>query len=404
MDLCQPFEPNPALAIAVSGGADSMALALLAHDWAARREGTVHALVVDHGLRPESAAEAKITVARLATAGIPATLLPLTTLHPGPALAERARLARYEALTNACRAAGQRHLLLGHHAADQIETMMMRALGSSLDQGLAAMPLVSETRYVRILRPLLATPPGSLRRFLINRGIDWVEDPSNRNRLALRPRLRQRLSPYLTPAATDALLAAARSAGHARMLQEAATAVELATRATIHPQGFATLSPGRIAPAALASLIQTIGGAPYGPSLSRIAELAARPRPATVAGIRILPAGRLAPGLLVVREEAAIAPPLAAHPNVIWDRRMRLIAAEPLPLGATIGKLGPHAARFRRVSPLPAVILRTLPAIWLGKMLAAVPHLGYAAGKQYAGVSLLFDPPKPLAGATFLPK
>jgi tRNA(Ile)-lysidine synthase len=402
MDRSGPFEPNPALAIAVSGGADSLALALLTHDWAARRRGTACALVVDHGLRPESAAEAQLTIGRLTAAAIPSTLLTLTDLQKGSALAERARITRYQALTEACRSAGLLHLLLGHHASDQAETIMMRALGNSLTPGLAAMPLVFEVTWVRLIRPLLATDPRTLREFLSVRGVGWVEDPSNRDQLALRARLRHRMVQHghgtLAP-----LIAAVRRAGTSRANAEANTANELANRVTIRPEGFALLSPGRVSPAALANLIRTIGGAPYEPSLSQIAGLAADPRPATVAGVRILPARRLGDGFLVLREEAAMADPIPAEPNVVWDRRIRLISDQPPPAGTTIGKLGEEATLFRRQSPLPSAVLRTLPAIRAGRTLAAVPALRYAIDQAYARIGLLFDPPKPLAGATFRP-
>ena len=403
MNRLGPFEPHPALTVAVSGGADSMALAFLADSWARRRHATLRALVVDHGLRPESAEEARTTIGRLDRLGIAATLLPLINLHPGPALAERARIMRYQSLTDACRSAGSLHLLLGHHAGDQVETMMMRALGGSMTHGLAAMPAVSETMGVRLLRPLLAIRPGGLRQLLQDRGIDWVEDPSNHDLGALRPRLRHRLARRLTDDKTARLTAAASEIGTVRAQEEAATAAELASRVSIWPEGYALLSPGRIGTRALARLIQTIAGAAYPPSVTQIADLATLPRPTTVAGVRILPAGRIGDGLLLVREEALIADAETACPSAVWDGRFRLIALCAPPAGATIGKLGQEATRFRRQSRMPAVILRSLPAIRFGKVLAAVPHLGYAIDKTSAGMSIVFSPRKPLAGPSFAP-
>jgi tRNA(Ile)-lysidine synthase len=238
-----PFEPKPALAVAVSGGSDSMALAILIRDWARPRDGSVTALVVDHGLRAASAEEASITILRLAELGIPARLLPLTNLRHGSALAERARIMRYDVLADACRQAGILHLLLGHHAADQVETLVMRALRGSRTHGLAGMSAVRETGGLRLLRPLLGIQPARLRAFLTARAVDWIEDPSNRDTRALRPRLRQRLE---AASATGPRLPQALSAvGRHRAREEAETAVELAHRATIRPEGFALLSPGR---------------------------------------------------------------------------------------------------------------------------------------------------------------
>jgi tRNA(Ile)-lysidine synthase len=394
LDRLGPFEERPTLAIAVSGGADSMTLALLARDWVTHRDGHVHALVVDHGLRVESPVEAAATIEQLAAIGIPATLLTLTALTRGPALAERARIARYEALTAACRAHGWLHLLLGHHAADQAETLAMRVLRQSGSHGLAAMPALSETRDVRLLRPLLAIEPAALRCFLQARGVAWVEDPSNRDRTALRPRLRQRLG----GSGSDKLTAAARVAGVVRGREEEAIAVELAAIATLRPEGFVQLPRRRISPGALAALIQTVGGAAYPPNAAQLADLVADLRPATLAGVRVIEAGA---GVLLVREEAAMAEPIVACPGARWDGRMRLLSNVPMPDGTTIGALGDQAARFRKCSTLPSVVLRTLPVLRCGKELLAVPHLSYVGEYGPTGVAFCFDPPRPAGRACF---
>jgi tRNA(Ile)-lysidine synthase len=390
MDRLGPYEDQPGFAAAVSGGADSLALALLTRDWAARRGGRVVGLVVDHGLRPDSASEAELTVARLEAAGIHARLLTLTTLARGPALAERARIMRYEVLSGACRETGCTHLLLGHHAGDQIETVAMRVLRGSHTHGLAGMAAMRDVHGVRLLRPLLGIAPALLRRFLSEAGIAWVEDPSNRDLRALRPRLRHRLAEHLSAGATASLLQAIESVGRMRAGEEGTIAAELANRAAIRPEGFALLSPGRISEAALSRLLQIIGGNPYPPPLSQIADLAADPRPATVAGVRMLAAGRAGTGLLVVREEAAIAPPIGAVPDMVWDNRYHLIIRRASMANATIGALGPDAARFRGLSDLPSVVLRTLPTLRFGKVVASVPHLAYVLNKDDVDMTVLF--------------
>ncbi|PPQ26805.1 tRNA lysidine(34) synthetase TilS [Rhodopila globiformis] len=403
MDRLGPYAPEPALAVAASGGADSTALAVLAKGWADSRQRRLCALVVDHGLRSESAAEAVVTVERVTRLGIPARLLTLTTLARGPALAERARLARYQVLFEACREAGCRDLLLGHHAADQAETVAMRILRNSGTHGLAGMAASREVDGLRLLRPLLAFPPKLLRHYLTERGIGWIEDPSNRDLRAQRPRLRQLFTGTLSEPTLLALTQAISGVGRLRADEEAETAAELAERAAIHPEGFALLSPGRISEAALSNLVQTIGGAAYPPSPAQIAPLAAEPKPATLGGVRILPAGRLGPGWLVVREEAAIAPPIDATPGAVWDNRFRLIVTKGSLAGATIGKLGADAARFRARSNLPSIVLRTLPAIRLGKIVAAVPHLGYGIREDDVQIAVPFVPVTPVAGSRFVP-
>ena len=169
---------------------------------------------------------------------------------------------RYDALANTCREQGILHLLLGHHAADQIETLAMRVLRGSQTHGLAGMPALRETADVRLLRPLLGTEPARLRSFLTARGEDWIEDPSNHDLRALRPRLRQRLAASDEPALQQAMS----GVGKLRSDEEEEVAAELARRATIRPEGFALLSPGRISSAALSRLVRTIGGAAYPPA------------------------------------------------------------------------------------------------------------------------------------------
>jgi tRNA(Ile)-lysidine synthase len=398
-----PFEPAPRLAAGVSGGADSMALALLADAWVRARGGSLLALVVDHGLRPESAAEAELAIRRLAARGIPARLLCLTDLHHGPALAERARAARYAALRAACATGGILHLLLGHHAADQAETVLMRRQRSSGPAGLAAISALSEQGGLHLLRPLLGVPPVRLRATLRAAGLAWVEDPSNRDQRALRPRLRAGLNdPDGTGPAIAALCEAARAAGTARAAQEAEAAEILAERAAIRPEGFALLSAGPIDPAALAALIQTIGGGGFPPPAAGVAALAAAPRPATLAGVRLLPAGRMAEGLLLVREAAAMERPIAGRPDAVWDGRYRLRADASPPQDATLGALGADAARLRRRSELPSAVLRTLPALRLGNSLVAVPHLLYPDRAACDAVPVVFSPRRPVAGAPFV--
>ena len=416
-----PFEPCPRVAAAVSGGADSLALAMLAAAWARARNGTLLALVVDHTLRPDSAAEAALTIDRLAGIGIPARLLRLSGLTRGPALAERARAARYAVLTAACAEAGILHLLLGHHAGDQAETVLMRRQGGSGPAGLAAMPAVSEQTSVRLLRPLLSVPPARLKATLRAAGIAWVEDPSNRDPRALRSRLRAALNdPDGAGAETAALCQAARDAGLARVARDTGVAHRLAAGAEIHPEGFALLPPGPMDADGLAALVQMVSGAAYPPPPRQVAALAAEPRPATLAGAQLMPAGRLGAdwrmmragrlgadrlgaGWLLVREAAVVGPPVAARPGAVWDGRFRLTTDAAPPAGATIGALGRDAARLRRHSPLPATVLQTLPALRLGNCLAAVPHLLYPDPSACAAAKLVFSPRRPAAGAPFSP-
>jgi len=385
--LMAHFAPWPAarpVGVAVSGGADSLCLAWLANRW-----GPAVGLIIDHGLRPESAAEAALTAARLASFGM-ASRMQSIALPRGPGLAARAREARYQALAGMAAELGIVDLLTGHHAGDQAETVLMRRQARSGPAGLAAMAALHDMGSVRIIRPLLDVPPGRLRATLLKAGLEWVEDPSNANPAALRTRLRQTLGdPDGTGGATASLTAAARRRGEARAGAEREMAAILAERASIHPEGFAVLSPGPIAPAALAALLRTLSGAPYPPLQSAVADLARDPRPATLAGVQLLPAGRLGQGLLMVRETAAMAPDVAAGPSAVWDRRFRLPAAHAAASGTTLGAIGADAAGLRHRIGLPAAVVRTMPALRRdGRIIDHHPPVAFA-------------PALPLAGAPF---
>jgi tRNA(Ile)-lysidine synthase len=368
------FGSVPRLAVAVSGGADSTALVLLAQAWAAARSGDVLALIVDHGLRDSSAAEAALTAARLRDCDIASRILPLAGLH-GPGLQEKARAARYEALSAASRDAGRPQLLLGHHAADQAETVAMRAARGA--GGAEGMPAWSARDDVVLLRPLLAVPPGELRAYLTMRGVEWVEDPSNLLPRFERARLRQA---GVAPAATE-------EAAAARRARECEAAAFLGRFATFRPEGFVLLDAAAAPPAALGALLRTLGGAPYPPRQSAVAALAQSLRPATLGGVRVAKAGRLGPGWLLCREPAACAPPVEARASVIWDNRFRL-AIEPPP-SSRFGALGPDAARFRKFNELPGLVLRTMPCL-----------RGPGGGAPLFPVQAHFSPPAP---ATSLP-
>jgi tRNA(Ile)-lysidine synthase len=403
MAAAEPFEARPAIAVAVSGGADSMALALLADRWTQARQGRLLAFVVDHGIRPESAREADLTLTRLAACGVAGRLLTLTGLAKGPALAERARDERYRVLAEACAAFGGIHLLLGHHAADQAETMMIRVLSASGGRGLSGMAAVAETRALRLLRPLLTVPPAALRAFLSRRGVAWVEDPSNRDPTALRSRIRH-LRADDDDTATQTLADAARRAGQARAANDAAVARTLAQRAEIRPEGFALLSPGPLRVDAMAALLRTIGGARFAPALDRIAVFAAAPAARTIAGVRVMPAGRLSNGWLLVREEAAIAPPVPAVDGALWDGRFRLRTTRPRLDETFLGAIGDAAPRLRPRTNLPSAVLRVMPGLWRRNILVAVPQLHYRDSTACDGVrGVVFAPPQPLSGAPFRP-
>ena len=139
-----PFEPAPHLAVAVSGGRDSLALGLLAHDWAVACNGRVTGLIVDHGLRRDSADEAAQSQHVLRRSGIAAVILKATG-RPRRNLQAWARTVRYDLMTGWCRDAGVLHLLVAHQQDDQAETLLANITRNPGLRGVAAMAAVRES-------------------------------------------------------------------------------------------------------------------------------------------------------------------------------------------------------------------------------------------------------------------
>ena len=121
-----PFESQPHLAVAVSGGSDSLSLVLLASHWAACRGGKVTALSVDHGLRAESRLEVEQVKKWMRIKGIDHHILSWEERKPVSGLQAAARNARYKLMTDWCREASVLHLLIGHTLDDQAETLLLR--------------------------------------------------------------------------------------------------------------------------------------------------------------------------------------------------------------------------------------------------------------------------------------
>jgi tRNA(Ile)-lysidine synthase len=193
-----------ALAVAVSGGPDSLALLLLAE---AAFPGRVQAATVDHRLRPESAEEAAEVAAVCRALGCPHSILAVTVPAAGEGLQAEARRARYEALGRWMGAAGVATLLTAHHQDDQAETLVMRLLRGSGVAGLAgvraSLPFPAAGEGAAIVRPLLGWRRGELAAIVRDAGLEPADDPGNRNDAYDRARIRRRLAetPWLDAAA-----------------------------------------------------------------------------------------------------------------------------------------------------------------------------------------------------------
>lgn len=227
--LFAAFTGEPALAIAVSGGPDSMALLwLIAHWRAALKSGPdLTAFTVDHGLRAEAADEAKAVKRFAQKLSVPHRTLRWIGDKPETGLQEAARNARYGLLAKAMAKAGARILLTAHTLDDQAETVLLRLLRGSGLTGLQAMTAIApypNAPKLRLARPLLAIPKARLIATLEANAIAYADDPSNHDPRHTRVRLRM-----LMPALLEEGLTAQRIAQLAERMQRA----EAALRASV---------------------------------------------------------------------------------------------------------------------------------------------------------------------------
>lgn len=194
-DLFAGLTAHVSLGVAVSGGADSLALLLLLADWAGESgwPGRLHVLTVDHGLRPESRAEAEFVGDICKRLGLRHEILTWEGIKPSTNVQAEARTARYALIAEAMTREALDGLVLAHHREDQVETFLDRLTRGSGVYGLAAMKQQERLADpdLLLLRPLLGVGKQRLRATLRQKGQTWCEDPSNDKATYKRVRLRR---------------------------------------------------------------------------------------------------------------------------------------------------------------------------------------------------------------------
>jgi tRNA(Ile)-lysidine synthase len=419
MEALQPFEHAPFLAIAVSGGADSLALTLLAARWVKKRGGRIAALTVDHGLRAGSTVEARQTGLWLQAHGIEHHILPWTGEKPKSGLQRHARAARYGLLADWCRAHRCLHLLTAHHREDQAETVAIRKDRQSGETGLAAMPAIRDLRGLRLLRPLLGIDKTALEASLNSISQPWIDDPSNASPAFTRNRLRQ------TKLDIGALSEEAIHYGRLRADADRRAAATLVRLLRIEPAGFVTLGRSgfmelseQLALDLLGRLLITIGGRPYPPRRNALLRLLETMRGAGTTGVVTRSTGTLAScrilvhhdGWLICRERVD-PPPVTLVPGRTerFENMFEVTLQAPID-GLTLEALGRRGRQAEKsliakgkIRTLPGIIKARLPAICRDGQAVAVPHLGlFSQDLTPEATNLRFCPDQPLANAPFM--
>jgi tRNA(Ile)-lysidine synthase len=399
--LFAPIARASQVALAVSGGGDSLALLDCVDRW--RRGGVdppaLVVLSVDHGLRKSSRTDASDVAAIARDRGIEARLLRWTGRKPQTGIEAAARAARYRLLLGAARAFDASHLLLGHHLDDQAETLLLRlARGSGLF-GLSAMRREIPVDGVTIFRPFLEISRSRLAETIAVAGLTPVEDPMNTDPRFARARIR-RIMPLIAADGIDP----AGLAATARRLADAAEAIDVVAGeliahaveldamavAAIDPVAFFG-APGEVRMRALLRLLLALGGDHYPPRFERLAALAnamadhqGRARfKRTLAGAVI----EWRDSRFVVYREIGRdgLPEIHAKPGFygVWDGRFRVEIGVGAPTGLRLAALGEAGRRLigaRSGGMAADGALAALPALWRRGRVLAVPGLDFFAG------------------------
>ncbi len=383
-----PARSGP-IGIAVSGGSDSLAMLHLFATDAARMGGRLKAVTVDHGLRPESAAEAEQVGQICARLGVPHRVL--RWQHGGVEgnLQDQARRARYGLIGAWARAEGVADVMIGHTADDQAETFLMglgRAAG--LD-GLTGMRTHWVADGVTFWRPLLGLSRAELRAFLTRHRVDWIDDPSNENDRFVRIKARRVLQALKPLGVTvDRLNETIR---HLAQAQEGLRVATLQAWDRLGREEAGALHIGQpeflqlgweVQRRILLAAIHWLANDDYAPRGRKLATLQAsiaQGRDATLNGCRF----RIKEQTLSVYREPKAVKSLEGPTTDVWDRRWQMSGphAPGLRLRA-LGVEGLAAIKNWREVQIPRDALLVSPAIWQNERLIAAPLAGFSQGWQ----------------------
>jgi len=364
---------------AVSGGGDSLALLFLLKEHFARHAPAVGlvAVTVDHGIRPEAAAEARAVAALCGDIGVAHRTMRWDEAKPATGLQQAARDARYALLAKAAEDAGAGLILTGHTLDDQLETVAMRKRRGD-GRGLAGIaPATLYDGRFWIARPLLDVRREELRRYLRDKGVTWHEDPSNSDPKYERVRVRSALAGGDSVAHRRAIGEMSQAAAERVRLGKSAASLIRRHAGRVSPglyrldHGFAAAEEKEAAVYALRILLAVVGGRaqlPDAPRTAALLERLSQPRARATLSRSVAEARD---GDLYLRRELRGLPHAgAARPGEIWDGRYRIGAKavegiEIAPFGNEV--TGAWAVSDESEAPaLCRAALAAEPALWRG--------------------------------------
>lgn len=377
--------------VMVSGGGDSVALLHLMHRLSVQKGWQVQAVTVDHGLRPEAAAEAAAVARLCADLGVPHRICKWTGPEATGNLMDQARRARFALVADWAQGAGIGHVVMGHTADDQAESFLMGLTRASGVDGLSGMRKEWRDKGLVWLRPMLALSRADLRGYLRGQEIEWVDDPTNEDQTYARVRARKALI-VLQDLGIDAA-GLAQVSDHLDMVRQALTDA-VAAAAHGAEDGTGALRFDRAQVLALPEEVQRrlwiaalrwISGAQYPPraaGLAAVQQAIAQGRSAVLGGCRF----RVTKSAVSVLREANAVAGLQGPSDAVWDGRWHLTGphAPDLRLRA-LGATGLAQCKtvlgkdWRPTGALREALLVS-PAVWRNEVLIAAPVAGFAGG------------------------
>lgn len=389
------------LAIAVSGGADSMALTLLCQNWAQKKPIEIHSLTVDHKLREESTGETKQVQDWLKRYQINHQILTWQHQQQLKNIQQDARNARYQLMCNYCIEHDIPILLTAHTLEDQAETVLLRLMRGSGVDGLSAMKETTTCERVSIIRPLLIIKKNQLTTFLKQQKQQWIEDPSNYNDKFERVNMRNFLNNSKDKELLiERLAKTASNMAQTRSYLEQQTNTAIEECSTWNDMGFSTIDSKNfnnlhteIGLRVLNHLLCKVSGSECKPRHNKLNNLYYNiisnkiSTKHTLNGCLITKKNNT---ITISREISAISQdlPLQENTTILWDNRfiIKLTGCNTMPIHIGV----PTASELKNIQPElgkklpPKHIINTIPALKMQGNIIAIPHLNYFTDKNQA--------------------
>jgi len=394
--------PASSIAVAVSGGPDSMFLCYLAQQFCIKHDITLHAITVDHKLRINSSLEAESTRDFLMGQGInDSVILSWDGEKPKSNIQAIAREKRYSLISDYCKSHGIKHLLTGHHKDDQAETVMLRIMRGSGVDGISGMDESSLRNGIMISRPMLAISRSEIIQCIGEIGWNYCNDPSNENDAFTRVKVRKFLSTPSWMFLSDKLVLLANNSKRASDYLHQQTENFLKDSCTFCQFGTASLDLDaykkqheEIALRAMASILMRIGGNSYPPRLFQLERVYAaihspQWKNATLWGCFL----KARQGRLIVMREESDIPALTevkAGQKFLWDNRF-IIESEIDGYVKLISKHNFHKdlkPLLQSTMHLPsAEVIATLPALFdSGGEMVVIPGVYDNSDKKHCKI------------------